>query len=90
MTPSTVLTKKKGVEQDRVKDVLADISENVELFAPEISDQVTAYRRQRDTLLYTLNCVLLALAEDVGSTLVTFDAELLDHGAVAPSTVSEA
>jgi hypothetical protein len=66
-----VLTKKKGVKQNRVGDVLADISENVGMFAPEISDQVTAYRRQRDTLLYTLSYVLLALAEDVGSTLLT-------------------
>ncbi len=31
-----------------------------------------------------MDCVLLALAEDVGATLTTFDGELLEHGGVPP------
>ena len=38
-----------------------------------------------ETLLYTLDCVLLSLADDIDATLTTFDQELLDHGAVRPT-----
>jgi len=64
--------------------VLSDIYSSVDIYAPEISDQIAAYELQRDNLLYTMDCVLLALANDVGATMVTFDGELLDHGGVAP------
>jgi len=81
----SVVTKKKRVEQDRVEDVLSDIYAQVDIYAPEISDQISAYSLQKDTLLYTLDCVLLALADDLNATLATFDGELLDNGAVEPS-----
>ena len=81
----SVLTKKKRVEQERVEEVLTDVYGNVDIYAPEISDQIAAYSLQQDTLLYTLDCVLLALAEDIDATLVTFDGELLDNGAVPPA-----
>ena len=45
--------------------------------------------RQRENLLSTMDCVLLALANDVDATMVTFDSELLDHGGVAPEAVTE-
>ncbi|RJX49296.1 type II toxin-antitoxin system VapC family toxin, partial [Halonotius pteroides] len=38
----SVLTKKKRVEQERVEEVLADIYGGVDIYAPEISDQVSA------------------------------------------------
>ncbi|MGQ4555637.1 PIN domain-containing protein [Halobellus sp. GM3] len=81
----SVMTKKKRVEQDRVEDVLSDIYTQVDIYAPEISDQISAYSLQQDTLLYTLDCVLLSLADDLDATLATFDGELLDNGAVEPS-----
>ncbi|OYR61273.1 type II toxin-antitoxin system VapC family toxin [Halorubrum ezzemoulense] len=84
-----VLTKKKRVEQERVEEVLADIYEVVDIYAPEISDQISAYSLQQDTLLYTLDCVLLALAEDIDATLVTFDGELLENGAISPTELIE-
>lgn len=80
----SVMTKKKRVEQDRVEAVLSDIYSSVDIYAPEISDQITAYELQQDNLLYTMDCVLLALANDVDATLATFDGELLDYGGVAP------
>lgn len=85
----SVVTKKKRVEQDRVEEVLKDIQIRVDVFAPEISDQIAAYDDQRETLLYTMDCVLLALADDVDATLVTFDGELLDNGAVEPEQLVE-
>jgi putative PIN family toxin of toxin-antitoxin system len=80
----SVMTKKKGVEQDRVEAVLSDIYSSVDIYAPEISDQIAAYELQQDNLLYTMDCVLLALANDVNATMVTFDGELLNHGGIAP------
>lgn len=85
----SVMTKKKRVEQDEVEEVLEDIQSRVDVYAPEISDQIAAYDRQRETLLYTMDCVLLALADDIDATLVTFDGELLDNGAVAPKELLE-
>jgi predicted nucleic acid-binding protein len=85
----SVLTKKKHVEQDRVEAVLKDIYGRVDIYAPEISDQIDAYDIQRDTLLYTMDCILLSLADDVDATMVTFDGELLDNGAVRPAEIIE-
>ncbi|OYR58587.1 type II toxin-antitoxin system VapC family toxin [Halorubrum halodurans] len=85
----SVLTKKKRVEQERVEEVLADIYGGVDIYAPEISDQISAYSLQQDTLLYTLDCVLLALAEDIDATLVAFDGELLENGAISPTELME-
>ena len=39
----SVLTKKKRVEQERVEEVLTDVYGNVDIYAPEISDQIAAY-----------------------------------------------
>jgi len=89
MEVRSVLTKMKRVEQERVEEVLADIYGGVDIYAPEISDQISAYSLQQDTLLYTLDCVLLALAEDIDATLVTFDGELLENGATSPTELME-
>jgi len=85
----SVLAKKKHTEQVQVEETLSDIYATVDIYAPEISDHIAAYELQRETLLYTTDCVLLSLAEDVGAKLVTFDAELLDSGAVSPSALLE-
>ena len=80
----SVLMKKKRIEQDAVESVLADIYNRVDIYAPEISDQITAYGLQKETVLYTLDCLLLALSNDVDATMVSFDADLCQHGAVSP------
>lgn len=85
----SVMTKKKQVEQERVEAVISDIYTEVDIYAPEISDQISAYSHQQENLLYTLDCVLLALAEDIDTTLATFDGELLDNGAARPSDLIE-
>lgn len=81
----SVMTKKKQVEQDRVEDVLSDIYTQVDFTHQKSATRFPAYSLQQDTLLYTLDCVLLALADDLDATLATFDGELLDNGAVEPS-----
>lgn len=69
--------------------MISDVDSEVDIYAPEISDQISAFGLQQDTLCYTLDCVLLALANDIGATLVTFDGELLDNGASQPSDLIE-
>jgi len=54
-----------------VERVLDDIADRVDIFAPDTTDQIEAYKQQRSTVLYTLDCVLLTLSDDVDATLVT-------------------
>lgn len=86
MEVRTVLTKKKQEPQQSVEETLADIGTYADVYAPDSDDWLRAYDRQRDTLLYTVDALLLALAEDLDADLVTFDAELLEHGAVDPAS----
>lgn len=86
----TVLTKKKKFEQERVEELIEGLFDRVDVYGPETGDLIQAYGLQRETLLYTMDCVILATAEEVGATLVTFDRELLEHGAVSPEDVLEA
>jgi predicted nucleic acid-binding protein len=48
---------------------------------------MAANRLQSETLLYPMDVLVLTAADAVGATLVTFDSELLDHGAVSPDSV---
>lgn len=83
----TVLTKKKGIEQDRVEPVIRDIENRLEVIYHEPSDLVAANELQSETLLYPMDCLVYAVAEDQDATLVTFDSKLLDAGASSPSDV---
>lgn len=85
----TVLTKKKKFEQERVEELIDGLFDRVDIYGPETGDLIQAYGLQSETLLYTMDCVILATAEEVGATLVTFDHELLEHGAVSPEDVLE-
>jgi predicted nucleic acid-binding protein len=81
----SVMMKKKRIEQDDVETVLDDIADRVDIYALDTADQIEAYKQQRETILYTLDCLLLALADDIGAELVTFDSELLEHGCLSPA-----
>lgn len=83
----TVLTKKQQIEQTTVREIIADIDERTEVFYHDSADLLAANRLQQDTLLYPLDCLVLAAANDVDARLVTFDAELLDNGASSPDDV---
>ena len=83
----TVLTKKKGLEQSRVESAIGEIESRLEVIYHEPSDIAAANELQTETLLYPMDCLLLAVARDQNATLVTFDAELLDAGASSPRDV---
>jgi predicted nucleic acid-binding protein len=86
MEVRSVLTKKKARRAGASrKRVIRHLYRDRHLCA---RNQRPKSRRTNDsgkTLLYTLDCVLLALADDVDATMVSFDRELLDNGAVSPS-----
>ena len=46
---------------------------------------VLAKKKARDALLYPLDAIVLATAESAECPLVSFDSELLEHGAVEPA-----
>lgn len=85
MEARSVLTKKKGFDRDRVDQIEDRIARKTTVTFPDASDIVAANRIQSETLLYPMDTLILAAAESSDCPLVTFDSELLEHGAVAPS-----
>lgn len=83
----SVLTKKKQFERDRIEQIENRITSRATVTFPDASDVMTANRLQSETLLYPMDALVLAAANAVDATLVTFDAELVDHGAELPSNV---
>lgn len=85
----SVLTKKKRFDRDRVERVESRIVDRATITFPDASDVVAANRLQRETLLYPMDALILAASEAADTTLVTFDSELREHGAVSPEDVLE-
>ena len=83
----SVLTKKKLFERGRIKQIETRITTRTTVTFPDASDMMAANRLQSETLLYPMDALVLTAADAVGATLVTFDSELLDHGAVSPASV---
>lgn len=81
----TVLAKKKQIEGDRVERVLQDIVDQIPIYTPDSDDLAMAYELQQETLLYPMDCIFLSLAEDLDAYPVSFDGELIEHGAMAPT-----
>lgn len=85
----SVLTKKKRFDRDRIERVESRIINRATITFPDASDVVAANRLQRETLLYPMDALILAASEAADTTLVTFDSELREHGAVSPEDVLE-
>jgi len=83
----SVLTKKKQFERDRIEQIENRITSRATVTFPDASDVVAANRLQSETLLYPMDALVLAAADAVDATLVSFDAELVDQGAKLPSDV---
>lgn len=80
----TVLTKKKQFERERVERIEQRISSRTTVTFPDASDVLGANRVQNETLLYPMDALVLAAADAVDATPVSFDSELRDHGAKQP------
>ncbi|WP_136601709.1 putative toxin-antitoxin system toxin component, PIN family [Salinigranum halophilum] len=83
----SVLTKKKLFERERIEQIENRITSRTTVTFPDASDVMAANRLQSETLRYPMDALVLTAADAVGATLVTFDSELLDHGAVSPDSV---
>ncbi|QSG01566.1 PIN domain-containing protein [Natranaeroarchaeum sulfidigenes] len=83
----SVLTKKKQFERDRIEQIENRITSRATISFLDSSDVMDANRLQSETLLYPLDALLVAAADAVDATLITFDSELLEHGAKRPQDV---
>lgn len=83
----SVLTKKKQFERDRIEQIENRITSRATVTFPDASDMMEANRLQSETLLYPMDALVLAAADAVDASLVTFDAELVEHGAEHPKDV---
>lgn len=81
----TVLTKKQRLERSRAKSIQTEITRDVAVVIPDASDMMDANRLQQETLLYPLDCLILACAQGHDADLVSFDTELQEAGALSPS-----
>ena len=51
----------------------------------DTNEMIDAYELQRETLLYPMDGMILAMANGEDAPLVTLDSELLENGAKSPS-----
>jgi predicted nucleic acid-binding protein len=83
----SVLTKKKQFERDRIDKIENRITSRTTVTFPDASDMIAANRLQSETLLYPMDALILSAADAIDATLVSFDSELVEHGAVHPDEV---
>jgi predicted nucleic acid-binding protein len=80
----SVLSKKKRFERDRIEAIEKRITSRMTVTFPDASDMMAANRLQSDTLLYPMDAMILSAADAADTTLVSFDSELVEHGADLP------
>ena len=80
----SVLSKKKRFERDRIDDIEDRITSRMTVTFPDASDMMAANRLQSNTLLYPMDAMILSAADAADAALVSFDSELVDHGAELP------
>lgn len=80
----SVLTKKERLELSQAEAIQDEITADVRVVIPDASDMMDANRLQRETLLYPLDCSILACAQGHDADLLSFDSELQEAGALNP------
>lgn len=83
----SVLSKKKQFERDRITQIENRITSRTTVTFPDASDAMQANQRQSETLLYPMDALILTAAEAIDATLVSFDNDLVEHGAKRPASV---
>jgi len=79
--------KKTQFERERIDQIEHRISSRAAVTVPDASDVMAANQLQSETLLYPMDALVLAAADSVDATLVTFDSELVEFGAKTPDDV---
>lgn len=72
----SVLSKKKQFERERVERIEQRVSSRTTVTFPDASDMIEANQLQKKTLPYPIDALVLATANAVDATLVSFDREL--------------
>ena len=80
----SVLSKKKRFERDRIEAIEKRVTSRMTVTFPDASDMMAANRLQSETLLYPMDAMILSAADAADATLVSFDSELVEHGAELP------
>lgn len=80
----SVLSKKKRFERDRIDAIENRVTSRMTVTFPDASDMMAANRLQSETLLYPMDAMILSAADAADATLVSFDSELVEHGADLP------
>ena len=80
----SVLSKKKRFERDRIDAIENRITSRMTVTFPDASDMMAANRLQSETLLYPMDAMIFSAADAADATLVSFDSELVEHGAELP------
>ena len=83
----SVLTKKKQFERDRIDQIENRVTSRTTITVPDASDMIDANQRQSETLLYPMDALMLVGADAIDAALVSFDTELVEHGAKLPKHV---
>ena len=80
----SVLSKKKRFERDRIDAIENRVTSRMTVTFPDASDMMAANRLQSETLLYPMDAMILSAADAADATFVSFDSELVEHGADLP------
>ena len=80
----SVLSKKKRFERDRIDGIENRATSRMTVIFPDASDMIAANRLQSETLLYPMDAMILSAADAADATFVSFDSELVEHGAELP------
>ncbi|WP_435157495.1 type II toxin-antitoxin system VapC family toxin [Haladaptatus sp. DFWS20] len=85
----SVLGKKKQLKHGRVAELERRVTSQVEIVVPDASDMLAANKRHQETLIYPMDCLILACAESQDTALVSFDKELIEAGARSPEEITD-
>ncbi|RAW47024.1 VapC toxin family PIN domain ribonuclease [Halorubrum sp. 48-1-W] len=80
----SVLSKKKRFERERIDAIENRVTSRMTVTFPDASDMMAANRLQSETLLYPMDAMILSATDAADATLVSFDSELVEHGAELP------
>jgi predicted nucleic acid-binding protein len=87
MEVRSVLSKKERFGRERLDRAEQRISSKTTVTVLDAGDVLDANERQSATLLYPMDALILTAAESADATLVSFDSELQEHGALPPGEV---
>lgn len=83
----SVLSKKKQISKDEIEMIEKDIVEGIEIIIPDSSSFIQSNELQKENYLYPSDCLILTLSKSYDAKLVTFDSELIHHGATEPEEI---